>query len=277
MTISELLKKYSTHELGNEIEILLGHVLGQSKEFLYMNGDYVLTATEAKRIEELAEERIEKETPIAYLTGYKNFYGLNFKVNKNVLIPRPETEWIVDESLRILAKKQKVSGRKTLRVLDVGTGSGAIAVSIAFNSDASKVQVFASDISDKALSVAKRNALAAKANITFYKAGLLSGLKGKFDIIIANLPYVPESDYKKLYENLKHEPKLALSDGTDDFVLIKKLINQLRTHLNKDAIVLLEIDPKASDMKANGFKKTVIKDFKGLDRFIKLSLTKRTK
>ncbi len=277
MTISEVLKKYSTHELGNEIEILLGHVLGQSKEFLYMNGEYVLTATEAKRIEELAEERIERGTPIAYLTGHKNFYGLNFKVNKNVLIPRPETEWIVDEALRILAKKQKVSGRKTLRVLDVGTGSGAIAVSIAFNSDASKVQVFASDISDKALSVAKRNALAAKANITFYKADLLSGLKGKFDIIIANLPYVPESDYKKFYENLKHEPKLALSDGTDDFVLIKKLINQLRTHLNKDAIVLLEIDPKASDMKANGFKKTIIKDFKGLHRFIKLSLTKRTK
>lgn len=271
MTIAEVFKKYSSKELGNELEILLGYVLKQSKEFLYLNRTKDITTEQEKQLDDLVTKR-KQGMPIAYLIGSKYFYGLNFKVNKNVLIPRPETEWIVDEVLRIIAKRQKTSDRKILRILDIGTGSGAIAISIAFNTDPTKVQVFASDISDKALGIAKQNAKRGKVNINFYKSDLLSKIKGKFDIITANLPYVPESDYNKFYENLKYEPKLALSDGTDDFVLIKKLINQLPSKLNKNGIALLEIDPKASDVKAPSFKKHIIKDIHNLDRFIRLEL-----
>jgi release factor glutamine methyltransferase len=272
MTIADALKKYSTKELGSEIELLLGYVLEQSKEFLYLHREQKLTPEQVAKLVELTTLR-EQSTPIAYLIGSKHFYGLNFKVNKNVLIPRPESEWIVDETLKILKKNEVVSKRKMHRVLDVGTGSGAIAVSIAYHSDPTKVQIFASDISDKALGIAKQNAKLAKVNINFTKSDLLANIKGKFDIIIANLPYVPISDYKKFYENLKHEPKLALTDGTNDFVLIKKLLAQLPAHLNPKGIVILEIDPKATNIIIPAkFRKQIIKDFKGLERFIKLTL-----
>lgn len=267
MTIADALRQFN----DIEIELLLSNIFNQSKEFLYLHREMQLTDEQIKQLSHLVSER-KNGVPAAYLIGTKYFYGLNFKVNQNTLIPRPESEWIVDEVLRIIAKAQKVSKRKQLRILDIGTGSGAIAVSIAFNSDPTKVQIFATDISDKALGIAKQNAKSAKVNINFSKADLLTGVKGKFDIIIANLPYVPESDYKKFYNNLKHEPKLALTDGTDDFILIKKLITQLPSHLNKEATVILEIDPKAADIKINGYRKSIIKDIRGLNRFIKLSL-----
>ncbi len=273
MTIAQTLKQYS----NKEIEILLGHVLQQSKEFLYMNPEFELNASEEEKLANLAKQR-QDGMPIAYLTSTKHFYGLNFKVSKHTLIPRPETEWLVEEALRLIAKRQKISGRKTLRILDVGTGSGAIAVSIAFNSDPTKVQLFASDISDKALGTAKQNAKLAKTDIVFYKSDLLKNVKGKFDIIIANLPYVPVSDYKKFYENLKHEPKLALTDGTEDFILVKKLVAQLGVHLNKDGVALLEVDPKTiavvrEQIKSLKFikKMRVVKDIHNLERFIILS------
>lgn len=272
MTIAEALNKYTTKELGSEIELLLGYVLEQSKEFLYLHREQKLTSVQVTKLAELVTLR-KQGTPIAYLIGTKYFYGLNFKVNKNVLIPRPESEWIIDETLRILKKSEIVSKRKMFRVLDVGTGSGAIAVSIAYHSDPTKVQIFASDISDKALGIAKQNAKLAKVNINFTKSDLLANVKGKFDIIIANLPYVPVSDYKKFYENLKHEPKLALTDGTNDFILIKKILTQLPAHLNPKGIVILEIDPKASDITIPAkFRKQIIKDIKGLNRFLKLTL-----
>lgn len=268
MTIAGFLKKYSTTKLGSEIELLLGAVLDKSKEFLYLHPELRLTTEQATKLEELANQRVTG-VPIAYLTGTKYFYGLNFKVNKNVLIPRPESEWMVDETLRILAKKQKNSGRKLLRVLDVGTGSGCLAVSIAYNCDPAKVQVFASDISDKALGIAKQNCKLAKVKINFSKSDLLANIKGKFDVIIANLPYVPESDYQKFIENLKFEPKLALSDGTNDFILIKKFLSQLPQKLEKNGIAILEIDPKAATLPApKGFTKRNVKDIHKFERFI---------
>lgn len=272
MTIADALKKYT----DIEIELLLGHLLQQSKEFLYLHPEYKLSSEESAELVQMSKLR-ESGVPTAYITRYKHFYGLNFKVSKNVLIPRPETEWIVDEALRITTKKQREPKRKVVRILDVGTGSGAIAVSLAFNTDPAKVEIFATDISDKALVVAKQNANAAKVKINFSKHDLLTGVNGKFDIIIANLPYVPASDYKKFFENLKHEPKLALTDGTDNFILIKKLIDQLPSRLNKDGFVLLEIDPLAVkpltlQAKKSGKYKTikVIPDLQKLQRFIVL-------
>lgn len=264
MTIADALKKYSKIE----IELLLGALLDKSKEFLYLHPELKLNTEQVTKLEEWASQRVNG-IPVAYLTGTKYFYGLNFKVNQNVLIPRPESEWIVDETLRVLQKKLKHSGRKLLRVLDVGTGSGCLAVSIAFHTSSKEVQIFASDISDKSLGIAKQNSKRAKVNINFTKSDLLTNIKGKFDVIIANLPYVPESDYKKFLENLKHEPKLALTDGTDNFVLIKKFLSQLAAKLEKEGVAILEIDPKAAKLPApKGFTKRTIKDIHELDRFI---------
>lgn len=231
MTISEALKKYSQIEA----DLLLGHVLNKGKEFLYMHGEKKLTALQQKKFETMTAKR-KKGMPVAYLLGYKYFYGLKFKVTPNVLIPRPESEWLVEEVLRLTKSKPKV------KILDVGTGSGAIAISIA---KSSKARVFASDISAKALSVAKANAKANNVKVSFIKSDLLKEVKGKFDIIIANLPYVPISDYKNLLKNLKFEPKLALTDGRDDFRLVLNLVEQAKDHLSPQGTLLLEVDPKS--------------------------------
>lgn len=259
MTIAGALKKYSKIEA----DLLLGHVLKQSKEFLYMHGAQKLTAAQQKKFEAITTKR-KDGVPAAYLLGYKYFYSLKFKVNRSVLIPRPETEWLVDETLKIL--KTKRSGAK---VLDVGTGSGCIAISIAKNADPKKAKVFASDISAPALKVAMENAKANKVKITFAKRDLLQDVTGKFDIIIANLPYVPVSDYKKFYNNLKHEPKLALTDGYDDSRLIIKLVEQAERHLNTNGILLLEMDPKTTKY-LKGYKPKIHKDIHGLNRFAEI-------
>lgn len=260
MTIAQALKKYS----AIEADLLLGHVLKQSKEFLYLHDDKKLTSVQQNKFLGMTKKR-QTGLPVAYLIGYKYFYGLKFKVNKDVLIPRPETEWIVDKTLQII-------GKKPLSIIDVGTGSGCIAISLAKNS---KAKIFATDISNRALKVAKENAKINKVKIDFSKHNLLEGVKGKFDVIIANLPYVPVSEYKKFKKNLKFEPKLALTDGTNDFILIEKLLTQASGRLNSNGKILLEIDPLfamplkriVKNLMPNK-KCEVFKDLNKLDRYI---------
>lgn len=252
MTIKDTLKKYQ----NIETEILLGHVLKKSKEFLYTHPEKKLTALELKKFKTLTKRRLKGE-PIAYILGYKDFYGLRFKVNKNVLIPRPETEWLVEKAL---IQKNKN------RILDIGTGSGCIAIAIKKHSKTSKVT--ASDISFKALAVAKANARNQTVKIKFIKSNLFSNLKGKFDMIIANLPYVPTSDYKKLKSNLKYEPKLAITDGTNTAEIYKRFLKDVKNHLSPKGLVLLEIDP--STKKYLPKQALIYKDIAGLPRYAEI-------
>jgi release factor glutamine methyltransferase len=232
MKIADLLKKYSSIE----IELLISHVLKKPKEYVFVYADKTITSAQAKKITALAKKRL-KDHPIAYLIGHKNFFGLDFKVTKDTLIPRPESEWLVEKVLQIAKDKNKVS------LLDIGTGSGCIAVSIAQSITTPHYSITASDISSKALIIAKQNAKTHHAPITFLRSDLLTKVPGTFDVIIANLPYVPVSDYKKLYQNLKYEPKSAITDGTNTFKLISKLLEQAQEKLDTDGVALLEIDP----------------------------------
>ncbi|HMQ01512.1 MAG TPA: peptide chain release factor N(5)-glutamine methyltransferase [Candidatus Doudnabacteria bacterium] len=231
MTVAQALRNY--HDI--EIELLLGHALKQSKEFLYLHPNAKLSALQAKRLNSFARRR-RAGVPIAYLLGTKNFYGLSFKVNRSTLIPRPETEWLVEHAIKLLAKKIG-----TPQVLDIGTGSGCIAISIAKNYP--KAKVFATDISEKALVVAKSNARAHRTQVKFTKQNLMTGDKKTYDIIIANLPYVPTADYKANFANLKYEPKSALVDSISNFAIYKKLLIQVPARLKLGGILLLEIDP----------------------------------
>jgi release factor glutamine methyltransferase len=246
MTISQALKLYPTIES----DLLLAHIVNRPKEFLYINPSYRLTSYELRVYKQRAERRLEHE-PIAYILGYKDFYGLRFSVNRHVLIPRPETEWLVDQALVLL----KARSSKLKAILDLGTGSGCIAISIAKHCPLKGVKIYASDISTKALTTAKANAQTHKAKVRYIQSDLFKNSNQKFDLIIANLPYVPLSDYQKLHAHLKHEPKNAITDGTSTWKLYELFFQQVANHVNPQATILLEIDPKARHRLATLAKK----------------------
>ncbi|QQS23352.1 peptide chain release factor N(5)-glutamine methyltransferase [bacterium] len=234
MTIREALKKY--HSI-DETELFLSHLLKYSKSDLIKNPSQKLTKSQEFSLDKMIGA-FKKGAPAAYLLGYKYFYGQKFKVNRSVLIPRPESEWLVDKTLDYINTKNIKS------ILDIGTGSGCLAISIFQNSPAgTKIKVTATDISPKALKIAQANAKSLKSKVTFKQSDLLSNIRSNPDLIIANLPYVPVSDYRKFISNLKQEPKLALTDGTNDSILYTKLIEQISKRKQKPKVILFELDP----------------------------------
>lgn len=263
MTFKEVLIKYRKSIDLDETELLLSHLLSLPKEQLYINFGQTIPKKSLDKLENLVKKR-KLGWPIAYLVGYKNFYGLRFNVNSNVLIPRPESEWLVDRTLELVRQKGKTG--KPMHILEIGTGAGCIAISVAKNLKSKKVKISATDISSKALKVAKENARINKVKISFSKHDLMNGIKGKFDLIIANLPYVPAKDYKKFYNNLKYEPKLALVDKAKDFELLGKFLGQAKTYINPDGIILIEADPLYFKTNRNIFSK-IYKDIHLLERF----------
>ena len=211
------LNKIKTPEL--DFEVLICYALNKSKEWMYTNPDYKLSKKEDRRLNRLVLKRIDN-TPVAYLVKNKEFYGLNFFVNKNVLIPRPETEIIIDEAIKT-GKKYK--GKTT--IIDVGTGSGAIIVSIAKNVSKKNISFFGTDISRRTLYVSSKNAKRHKVNkkISFINGDLLNPflkqvkvkkIKGSNLIITANLPYLTPSQVKN-EKSIQYEPKIALISGQD--------------------------------------------------------------
>jgi|SRR3989344_6982478 len=241
MTSNEALKKYQ----NVEIELLLADVLKKPREFLFMHPEFILTSKHLNILSKYIKRRKQGE-PIAYILGYKDFMGLRFKVNKDVLIPRPETEWLVEKIVQ--SEKLKVkSGR--IRILDLGTGSGCIIISLAkllsTKHLALSTSFYASDISKKALAIAKANAKENGVKIQFIHSDILQNIRISFDVIVANLPYVSRKDYRLLIKDLRYEPKGALVDPVRDFDIYKRFFEQVPAHLNPGGVILLEIDPKS--------------------------------
>jgi release factor glutamine methyltransferase len=249
MLINQALKQAIIH-LKNisktpslDAEVLLSFVLKKDRAYLFAHLDKELTKTQHSRYKKLISRR-KKCEPVAYITNHKEFYGLDFYVNKNVLIPRPETELAVETVLDIINVKKKRSNN--LNIADVGTGSGCIAISLAKNLP--KTKLHAADISNKALNIAKINAKNHKvlSRIKFYHGNLLSPIskKTKFDIIIANLPYLSEKQYKETKKDVKkYEPKSALVAQKQGMDLYIKLLNQIPNYIKKEGYILFEIDP----------------------------------
>ncbi len=266
MTIGQALKTNNP-----DTDILLGHALRKTKEFLYTHPDAKLTAKQFKTFKALAARR-KKGEPIAYLLGYKDFFGLRFKVTIDTLVPRPETEWVVEHILH-----QKLP--KSTSILDLGTGSGCIAISI--KNSAPKLAVIASDISKKALIIAKQNSRTHKAKIDFVHSDLLSNLSTKhFDIIIANLPY-GWSEWKKNSsieaKSLKFEPQLALFTKENGLFLYRLLLQQVSKLGTQPNAIYLEFDPRQKAKLAKLIKTalpkaktTFHKDLAGLWRYVEI-------
>jgi len=287
MTIKQVLLKY--HQI--EIDLLLSNILGKTREFLYMNPETKLTIKQLNNLTKLIKRRLKGE-PIAYILGYKDFYGLRFKVNRNVLIPRPETEVLVEKVLQLLLPERsrrlrvadltlrQAQGSK-LRILDVGTGSGCIAISLSKNLKVKgkKIEIVASDISKKALSIAEYNAKKHKVKIDFIKSDLLSNVKFNPDIVVANLPYVPRRIYNLKFKNLKFEPKVALVDAKKDSDIYQRFLKQVVALPSLPKTVFLEIDPSQKLFLLQIVKKYLpkadikfSKDFNSLWRFLEIKI-----
>jgi release factor glutamine methyltransferase len=211
--------------------VLLADTLKQDKGWSLAHPEHELTDEQSKLLNEQLAKRA-KRTPLAYIRGQQEFYGRDFAVNPDVLIPRPETEQII-EQLKALAPKKGT-------LLDVGTGSGAIAITAAL--ELPHLTVEACDISPAAMQVAKQNADALKAPISFFESDLLQNASGTYDMIAANLPYVDESWERSPETNA--EPALALFAADHGLALIHELVNQAPNHLIKDGYLLLEANPR---------------------------------
>jgi release factor glutamine methyltransferase len=214
-----------------DLELLLIKVLQKKREFLYTYPTYELTEKEEITFQQLYQQRL-RGVPIAYIIGYKEFYSLKLMVNLDVLIPRSETELVVEVILNKLDSR-------SAEIADLGTGSGAIALAIATMRP--KWKIIATDISNNALQVAKSNAgnLNIK-NVKFYLGDWCDALpKKKLDAIVSNPPYVDNNDIHLKTEDIKHEPKIALVAG-DGLIAIKTIIQQAKTRLRSGGLLILE-------------------------------------
>ena len=223
-----------------------------------------LTKQQYDKVMEIAK-LMSDGTPLQYALGNTDFYGIRLAVNKNVLIPRPETEELAERTIAEVSAMQS-EGRK-IRVLDLCTGSGAIALAVALKSGA---EVSASDVSEGALQVARANALNADADIKFIKSDMWTDIADEFDVIVSNPPYIPTEDIKTLDGRVKgFEPLLALDGGDDGLRFYREIALGLDGHLAKDGALLLEFGINQADAVAEIFADydtRIIKDMAGIER-----------
>jgi release factor glutamine methyltransferase len=261
-----------------DAQVLLSHVTGRPRTWLLAHSRAPVEPSQVERLEALAR-RLEAGEPLAYVVGHKEFFGLDFELTRDVLIPRPETELLVE---RAVAWLRATPGRR--RVADVGTGCGCIAISVAAN--VGDVRVFATDISLAALRVAARNAraLALTDRIDLVNCDLLpvhqAGLNGRrrFDLVCANLPYIPTSRLHQL-RVYGREPLRALDGGPDGLEQIRKLLAVVPEWLAPGGLILLEIEssqgPLALSLAYDAFHAASIElrqDLAGHDRVLAIHL-----
>ncbi len=223
-----------------DAQVILAHVLGVDRPWLFAHGDAELAPQQAVAFTELIARRVDHE-PVAYLVGHREFYGLDLTVDKRVLIPRPETEMLVDEVLSEI-EARCANGATQVRVADIGTGSGAIALAIAVNEAAATID--AVDVSRKALAVARTNLQRhdARSQITLHHGNLLEPLTEPVDILVANLPYISRSEFVTLDPTVRsYEPRVALESGDEGLDAIARLLRQANSHLAERATIYLEI------------------------------------
>ncbi|MDQ6748699.1 MAG: peptide chain release factor N(5)-glutamine methyltransferase [Candidatus Dormibacteraeota bacterium] len=256
-----------THGSGSprlDAELLLAEALGIGRMDLYLQFDRPLKAEEVDRFRELCRRRAGGE-PVAYIRGRREFMSVDLLVTPAVMIPRPETELLVEEALR----RDGDGGR----VLDVGTGSGAIAVAMAVHHPGCRV--VATDVSAEALKVASRNVerLELQDRIELHQGDLAAGIEGPFELVLANLPYIdrqwPEAVTPEVAAS---EPEVALYGGRDGLELVARLLDDLPRVMAPGGSALLEVDPRnaqrAMDLAGGRSVARLIKDLAGHDRVL---------
>ena len=263
---TKILTSYNITQAKTDAEVLLCDVLNITRNKLVTLRKETLNKEQYKKYQQYINRRITRE-PVSYILGNTEFMGLPFKVDNNVLVPRQETELIVEQANEFI-KQNNMS-----TVLDLCTGSGCIAVSVAkYNPH---ISVTAVDISSKALSVAKENSTINNVNnqIKFIESNMFSNIiDKKFDIIISNPPYVTADEYKSLEKEIFFEPKIAFLADTDGLEFYRIIAEKAKCFLNNKGMLLLELNANISSKIADLFKDFVfikiIKDYSGLDRIL---------
>lgn len=241
MNIEEILKKEINNLKQNNIEnstlkvrILLANILNVKKEYLLIHSEEEVKQEDKIKYENNINELI-KGKPLQYITNKQEFMGLNFYVDENVLIPQPDTEILVEKAIEIAETTQKN------KILDMCTGSGCIAISLAKNIN--NAQIIATDISNNALNVANKNAINhnVENKIKFINSDMFNNIEEKFDIIVSNPPYIETETINKLEIEVQNEPHLALDGGIDGLKFYKIIANNAFKYLNENGYLLLEI------------------------------------
>ena len=268
MTVHDILLEAATRIQRRDAELLLAHTLQQQRTWLIAHPEAALTQPQRNSFESLINRRAAGE-PLQYLTGTQEFFGLDFRVTPAVLIPRPETEHLVEA---VLAWSQ--SQVKPLRLLDIGTGSGAIAIALAANQPSA--EIIATDISPTALALARDNALRLGfgGRISFLESDLFSALGDTaeyFDAVVSNPPYIPVTDAPTLQrEVVDHEPHTALFAGEEGLDIYRRLIPAAQARLREDGLLALEIGFGQSDaltqLLATWSNVRFINDYAGIPR-----------
>ena len=262
------LKKNEILTAGLDSELLLSKIINKPREYLFLNPNRIIDKDNVEKFQFLIERRKKKE-PIAYILNKKDFWKSTFYVDKNVLIPRPDTEILIQEALYLLPKDRRIS------VLDIGTGSGCIILSLL--QENKHITGFGIDISKKALKVANFNAKIHQLQnrVRFFKSSVDNFFKGKYDLIVSNPPYINKIDFKYLEKDVSgFEPIAALKGGNDGLSLIRKVVERSSKLLKKGGKFILEIGHdqklkvKSLLKKKKFYVKKIVKDYGKKNRCI---------
>lgn len=261
----------SRYEAQSEVYLLVEHILGFTRKDVLLNSHATADKDKLKTFNETLKNRLVDRIPVQYLIGRAYFFGMEFVVTPDVLIPRADTETLVHECLLLIK-----SNRSIKTVVDIGTGSGCIALSIAAND--SRVGVLACDISEKALAVAKINAdrLGLIERVRFVQSDLLDSVEEKFDLIVSNPPYIAPSLKPTLEpEVIGHEPHLALfADDTEGVDFYRRITEQAKSKLNSGGYIAFEVGIDQADsveaiLEGAGFSAvSKVKDLNNIDRVV---------
>lgn len=245
--------------------LLAESVLGVSRQDLFLEPEKSVSEEQAQKYFNAVSVRV-KHIPLQHITGYQQFMDLEFVVNKDVLIPRPETELLVEQVVSYIKDND-------VKVLDMCTGSGCIAVSV--DRMCANADVTAVDISEKALKVAGENNIRNEGRVTFVQSDLFENIHETYDIIVSNPPYIPTSDIETLMEEVReHEPRLALDGSTDGLKFYREICTNAVNYLNENGKIFLEIGYDQGRtvpelLRENGFTDIqVLKDLSGNDRMV---------
>ena len=239
MTIGEAITDakgwLESHDVSSarlDSELLLGHVLKRNRAWLLAHSDDELTSEE-RQMYAIIVQRRTKRVPLVHLTGMREFYGLELLITPDVLTPRVETEQMVEWTIKHAPKDSKL--------IDIGTGSGALAIAIAKHRP--DLTITATEVSVPALKVAKKNATAHKEKIEFVESDLWDKVKGTYETVVTNLPYLRDDARRELMEEVRYEPGVALFGGDDGLELYRKFLATINEHLTPGGFVFTECDP----------------------------------